>query len=351
MHHDDELMSIGTFARAVGLTPSALRFYDDCGILHPARVDTATGYRYYSTAQETRARTLRRLRDAAIPLPDATAILDGPPETARTLLHEHAHRTRTTAQDVQTAIDALLADHTPPPARSARLDGAALASAVRQVAPSAATGDTRDAHPVLGGILIEVDHAEIRLAATDRYRLAVRALPAALRHGTPWRRVVPVEELRAAADWALHHPWVDLNTDDTGSRLRHDDDTRPLPTLHEDFPDYRRILDDLAEPRARIITDRAALRTTLTSGSGPVTLATEPGHLTLTRPGTPDETLPALCTGPPLRLAFDPRVLLPALETGLGPDTLLEISAPDLPVIVRSADQGSFTTLVMPVRT
>lgn len=41
---------------------------------------------------------------------------------------------------------------------------------------------------------------------------------------------------------------------------------------------------------------------------------------------------------------------MPALEAGVGPDVLLEIAAPDRPVLVRSADQGSFTTLVMPVR-
>jgi DNA polymerase III sliding clamp (beta) subunit (PCNA family) len=29
---------------------------------------------------------------------------------------------------------------------------------------------------------------------------------------------------------------------------------------------------------------------------------------------------------------------------------LLEIAAPDRPVVVRSADQGTFTTLVMPTR-
>ncbi|MEU0741399.1 hypothetical protein [Streptomyces sp. NPDC006134] len=49
-------------------------------------------------------------------------------------------------------------------------------------------------------------------------------------------------------------------------------------------------------------------------------------------------------------VAFDPRVLLAAVETGVGPDALLEIAAPDRPVLVRSADQGSFSTLVMPVR-
>jgi DNA polymerase III sliding clamp (beta) subunit (PCNA family) len=43
-------------------------------------------------------------------------------------------------------------------------------------------------------------------------------------------------------------------------------------------------------------------------------------------------------------------VLLAALDAGVGPDVLLEVSSPTRPVVVRSADQGSFTTLVMPVQ-
>jgi len=44
----EPLLTIGAFARAVGLTPSALRHYDECGLLRPAEVDHATGYRYYT---------------------------------------------------------------------------------------------------------------------------------------------------------------------------------------------------------------------------------------------------------------------------------------------------------------
>ncbi|MET9428437.1 MerR family transcriptional regulator [Streptomyces sp. NPDC003036] len=77
---NDGLLSIGAFARRVGLAPSALRFYDDCGVLRPARVDEVTGYRFYAPGQEPRAALLRRLREAGVPLTDASLVLDGPPE-------------------------------------------------------------------------------------------------------------------------------------------------------------------------------------------------------------------------------------------------------------------------------
>ncbi|EHK80445.1 MerR family DNA-binding transcriptional regulator [Rhodococcus pyridinivorans] len=40
---DPEMMSIGVFAELVGLTASALRFYDDAGLLRPEQVDPVDG--------------------------------------------------------------------------------------------------------------------------------------------------------------------------------------------------------------------------------------------------------------------------------------------------------------------
>ena len=46
-----EEISIGEFARRSRLSLKALRLYDERGVLVPARVDRASGYRYYDTAQ------------------------------------------------------------------------------------------------------------------------------------------------------------------------------------------------------------------------------------------------------------------------------------------------------------
>jgi DNA polymerase III subunit beta len=51
-----------------------------------------------------------------------------------------------------------------------------------------------------------------------------------------------------------------------------------------------------------------------------------------------------------VRIGFTASLLAAALEASVGPDVLLEICEPARPVVVRSADQGTFTTLVMPVR-
>lgn len=74
-----DLLTIGAFAKASGLSPKALRLYDELGLLRPARVDPYTGYRYYAVAQLDRARLVAWLRRLGMPLARIRAVsaLDG----------------------------------------------------------------------------------------------------------------------------------------------------------------------------------------------------------------------------------------------------------------------------------
>ena len=49
-HGEGDWLTIGRFAQLSRLSISALRFYDDSGILKPASVQPETGYRRYSAA-------------------------------------------------------------------------------------------------------------------------------------------------------------------------------------------------------------------------------------------------------------------------------------------------------------
>jgi PPM family protein phosphatase len=62
------LLSTGEFARASGLSRKALRLYDELGLLIPAQVDPATGYRSYDPAQLEQARLVAWLRRLGMPL-------------------------------------------------------------------------------------------------------------------------------------------------------------------------------------------------------------------------------------------------------------------------------------------
>ncbi|MFK0289114.1 MerR family transcriptional regulator [Streptomyces sp. NPDC090442] len=373
---DGELLGIGAFARCVGLTPSALRFYDDCGVLRPDRVDAATGYRRYGSGQVSRAVRLRQLRAAGLPLVDVETVLDGPEDAARDVLRAHLERTRRAADEARTVVEGFLRETSAYPARSAgtaraRVDGPELASAVRQVGPAVATGGVAEEFPVLGCVLLELADGEVRLVATDRHRLAVRVLRPEGYEGGPRRVLIAADRARRMAEWAVRQPaveveWFPVAGDAPGVarvRLRSgrecwDVDGPAVGAEPGEFPDYRLMLSGLAAVRHRVIVDRVGLRDAVAERSvGPTSLAFGPDA-----EGAADETLEvsggetrpvrlrAVRTGPGVRVAFDPAVLVPVLESGVGPDVLLEIVAADQPVVVRSADQGSFTTVVMPVR-
>ncbi|MDQ3514031.1 MAG: MerR family transcriptional regulator [Chloroflexota bacterium] len=72
------LMTIGQFATLTRLSVKALHLYAGTGLLTPAWVDHDTGYRYYRPEQAARARQIRLLRLAGMPLPGIAAFLADP---------------------------------------------------------------------------------------------------------------------------------------------------------------------------------------------------------------------------------------------------------------------------------
>ncbi|MGN9778230.1 MerR family transcriptional regulator [Micromonospora sp. H33] len=77
-----ELLTIGAFARAAGLTPKALRLYDEMGLLPPTAVDPESGYRLYTPDQLDRARLIATLRRIGMPLAEIRRVCDLPPAGA-----------------------------------------------------------------------------------------------------------------------------------------------------------------------------------------------------------------------------------------------------------------------------
>nr|WP_205864216.1 MerR family transcriptional regulator [Planosporangium mesophilum] len=70
------MLTIGAFARACRLSPKALRLYDELGLLPPAHVDPASGYRYYEPGQLERARLVAWLRRLGMPLARIRVVCD-----------------------------------------------------------------------------------------------------------------------------------------------------------------------------------------------------------------------------------------------------------------------------------
>lgn len=66
---------IGEAARVAGVRPPVLRFWEQRGLLRPAR-DPSTGYRVYDQAEFLNARLIALLRRASYPFPIVRAALD-----------------------------------------------------------------------------------------------------------------------------------------------------------------------------------------------------------------------------------------------------------------------------------
>ena len=69
------MLKIGDFSRLARVTIKALRYYDELGLLKPAKIDSFTGYRYYSADQLPRLHRIIALKDMGLSLEEITRLL------------------------------------------------------------------------------------------------------------------------------------------------------------------------------------------------------------------------------------------------------------------------------------
>ncbi|UKD51311.1 MULTISPECIES: DNA polymerase III subunit beta family protein [Amycolatopsis] len=336
-----DLLTIGAFARRCGLTASALRFYADSGLVRPIRVDEESGYRYYSPGQVSAALLVRRLREIGLPLERVGAVLAADPAEASRIIDDHVAGLASQVQQARETAAAVKATlGSPPPAPPVRLTGPVFTAAIEQVL----TATTQDL-PVLNGVHLEVSPEAIVLTATDRYRLSTRTLVPAEPSASTWTATADADDLRLAMPWTRrqHELHLSLRADEISFQ---GDGVRTCRTLADDFPDYRLMLASLPEVLTRAVISRNALVACLERQYTPqIRLDLSAAAVTV---GT--EAIPADVTGPPISLSFAVSTLHPAISTAVGPDVMLDVAGPHLPVVVRSADDGDLTTLAMPVK-
>ncbi|WP_228266204.1 MerR family transcriptional regulator [Microlunatus elymi] len=71
------MYTIGEFASIGRVTVRLLRYYDQIGLLAPARVDPVSGYRWYEPEQASTLTRILQLRDFGLKLDDITKIING----------------------------------------------------------------------------------------------------------------------------------------------------------------------------------------------------------------------------------------------------------------------------------
>jgi DNA-binding transcriptional MerR regulator len=70
------VLKIGAFSSLSQISITALRHYDELGLLKPMHVDAETGYRYYSVSQLPRLHRILALKDLGFPLERVAEALD-----------------------------------------------------------------------------------------------------------------------------------------------------------------------------------------------------------------------------------------------------------------------------------
>lgn len=356
------MRSIGEMARDSGLSVSALRFYDGAGVLVPAWVDPVSGYRWYGPEQLDDARLLARLRRVAMPLTDVRLVLAGwsGADTAlvRKLLEAHLRGLETGLSDARRELSSLRAilDNRENPVipvhTTTRLTLSApeLAAALDAVRFAVSTDPEL---PVLGGVLLDIEGEELRVVATDRYRMAVARAGAAGHTGDRVQVVVPTPLVDAMRALLSGEASAELSVDGGSVSLETEGRQAVGRCLDQDFPDYRRLV-RLPAGR-RVVVDTATLREAVATG---------PVHGTEVRKqdGVPyDVSLLTAVDGSVTvsagdgghggaeQVAVNRDFLLDALTAAARDALVLEFGGPSAPLAIRRPDAEDEFSLLMPV--
>ena len=247
----------------------------------------------------------------------------------------------------------------PTPSQETRvaLPASALTETISRVARSASRDETR---PVLTGVLMSASDGELRMVATDSYRLSVKQtrldppLAGSLEANVPARALQelvriaqqsPVEEL--AVSVGQNQVVFELGDAVLSSRL-----------IDGQFPNYRQLLPESVEHELRLstaeITEVVRRISLLAQKNAPLRLTFGEGSLTVSA-RTPDvgeasEAIPVPFHGEQFEIGFNPEFLRDGLESVETDELVLKLISPLRPGLIESPDSEDFLYLIMPIR-
>lgn len=239
-----------------------------------------------------------------------------------------------------------------------RLPAGAFAETVARVARAASRDETR---PHLTGVLVSASGSELRMVATDSYRLSVKEttleteLEGSIEANVPARALQELSRIASAG-----------GSDEVGVAAQRNQVvfevgsvTLSSRLVEGKFPNYRQLLPESYEHELQI--DRAELLATvrrvglLAQRNAPLRLAFREGELEVSA-RTPDvgearETIPVAFEGETLEIGFNPEFLRDGLESAGTDDLVLKLISPLRPGLIQSGTDGDgFIYLVMPIR-
>jgi DNA polymerase-3 subunit beta len=239
-----------------------------------------------------------------------------------------------------------------------RVPSGAFVDTIARVARAASRDETR---PHLTGVLVTASERELRMVATDSYRLSVKetqldeALDGSLEANVPARTL---QELgRIAGGGAAESIGVAALENQVVFTV---DGVMLSSRLVEGrFPNYQQLLPESYEHELKVsreelleVVRRVGL---LAQKNAPLRLRFSEGTLDVSAQ-TPDvgeasESLPIPFNGEPLEIGFNPEFFRDGLESAESEELTLKLISPLRPGLLQSGDGGSgFVYLVMPIR-
>ena len=233
----------------------------------------------------------------------------------------------------------------------------AFVETVLKVARSASRDETR---PVLTGILVSASGDELRMVATDSYRLSVKETRLEGPLDGAFEANVPARALQELARIVQHEGAERLTVSVRANQVVFEAGGVVLSSrlIDGQFPNYRQLLPDAYEHELQLaggeITGVVRRISLLAQKNAPLRLAFTEGELTVSA-RTPDvgeaqETLPVPFAGEPLEIGFNPEFLRDGLEAVEAGDVVLKLISPLRPGLISAADGSGFQYLLMPIR-
>ena len=237
------------------------------------------------------------------------------------------------------------------------LPAAAFVSTALKVAGSASRDETR---PVLTGILVSASDRELRMVATDSYRLSVKETVLEDSLSRAFEVNVPARALQELARVAGHSEGEQLSVSVRQNQILFVVDRIILSSrlIDGQFPNYRQLLPESFEHELRMagaeLTEVVRRISLLAQKNAPLRLSFSPGELTVSAQ-TPDvgealEALPVAFEGEALEIGFNPEFLRAGLEAIEEGDVVLKLISPLRPGLIEAADESRFQYLIMPIR-
>jgi DNA polymerase-3 subunit beta len=233
----------------------------------------------------------------------------------------------------------------------------AFVETIGKVARSASRDETR---PILTGILVSASESELRMVATDSYRLSVKETPLESPLDGSFEANVPARALQELARIAQQAEAETLKAARRANQIVFEVGGMTLSSrlIEGQFPNYRQLLPETYEHELRLetkeLTEVVRRIALLAQKNAPLRLRFSEGELTVSAQ-TPDvgeahETVPVPFAGEPFEIGFNPEFLRDGVESVDSDDLLLKLISPLRPGLIEAADGSGFIYLIMPIR-